>query len=165
MKSALPFYHIILLQDFTQWKSHTTYTIQNRVRYFYFFLGFLAYTVVRKSCIKAKRDSLLKVCHTQERKQRRSNFLYSYRNTDFTSLFTYRCFIFLYTFYGEVQQRFGGTRKVKIHIAVISSEIIVNKHSAVSFYFLSSFLYSFFLLIYNRSRRVILLRSRFYVLS
>ena len=38
----------------------------------------------------------------------------------------------------------AGARRVKIHIAVISSEIIVNKHSAVSFYFLSSFLHSIF---------------------
>ena len=53
--------------------------------------------------------------------------------------------------------------RVKIHITVISSEM--NKHSAVSFYFLSSFLHSCFLLINSSSRLVILLRSRFYVLS
>ena len=52
--------------------------------------------------------------------------------------------------------------RVKIHITVISSEM--NKHSAVSFYFLSSFLHSCFLLI-NSSSRLDSLRSRFYVLS
>ena len=74
-------------------------------------------------------------------------------------------FFFQYFLWREVKQRFGGAWRVKIHIAVISSEIIVNKRSAVSCYFLSFFLYSFFLLIYNRPRLVILLRSRFCVLS